>query len=212
MTSEITYLFTGFVLGLSAGLSPGPLLTLVISETLKHSAKEGIKVAIAPLMSDLPIVLTTFFILSRLSNMQPVLGTISVAGALFLVYLGCESIFFKGIDIETENVKPQSIKKGIIANFLNPNPYMFWFTIGTPTVLKALKVNILSASLYIISFYLLLVGSKVLIAIVVGKSRFFLKSNNYIYTIRILGIILLLFAIMFLKDGYKFWFGVQPSS
>ena len=66
MALGFSFLFSGVVFGLSAGLSPGPLLTLVISETLKHNAKEGIKVSIAPILTDLPIVMITILVLSRL--------------------------------------------------------------------------------------------------------------------------------------------------
>jgi threonine/homoserine/homoserine lactone efflux protein len=207
MAPQITFLFSGIVFGLSAGLSPGPLLTLVISETLKHDIKEGIKVALAPLLTDLPIVLITLFVLSRLSNMLPVLGVVSLLGCAFLIYLGYESISFRGVDMDIEQAKPQSIRKGVIANFLNPNPYMFWFIIGAPLVLKALKISLFSASLFILGFYVCLVGSKVLVAVVVGKSRFFLKSRNYVYTIKFLGVILLVFAVLFLKDSLKL-FGI----
>ncbi|MGD8252752.1 MAG: LysE family transporter [Syntrophobacterales bacterium] len=207
MAPQITFLFSGVVFGLSAGLSPGPLLTLVISETLKHDIKEGMKVALAPLLTDLPIVLITLFVLSRLSNMLPVLGVVSLLGCAFLIYLGYESISFRGVDMDIEQAKPQSIRKGVIANFLNPNPYMFWFIIGAPLVLKALKISLFSASLFILGFYVCLVGSKVLVAVVVGKSRFFLKSRNYVYTIKFLGVILLVFAVLFLKDSLKL-FGI----
>ncbi len=205
MTSEITFLLSGIAFGLSGGLTPGPLLTLVISETLKHGTREGIKISMAPLLTDLPIVFATIFILSRLSDMMPILGTISLLGGLFLIYLGYESISFKGADIDFKYVKPQSMKKGVVANFLNPNPYMFWFTIGAPMVIKAMDKSLVAASIFILFFYFLLVGSKVFVAVVVGKSRFFLKSNNYIYTIRFLGIILFLFAIFFLKDSLKYF-------
>jgi len=207
MAPRITFLFSGVVFGLSAGLSPGPLLTLVISETLKHDIKEGIKVSIAPLLTDLPIVLITILVLSRLSNMLPALGVVSLLGCAFLTYLGYESISFRGVDVDVEQAKPQSVRKGVIANFLNPSPYMFWFTIGAPLVLKALKIGLFSASLFILGFYVFLVGSKVLVAIVVGKSRFFLKSRNYVYTIRFLGVILLVFAVLFLKDSFEL-FGI----
>ena len=50
-------LLTGVIFGLSAGFAPGPLLTLVITQTLKHNIKEGVKVALAPLLTDLPIIL-----------------------------------------------------------------------------------------------------------------------------------------------------------
>ena len=46
----------GVVFGLAAGLMPGPLLALVIQQTLRHGPGEGIKVAAAPLLTDLPIV------------------------------------------------------------------------------------------------------------------------------------------------------------
>jgi threonine/homoserine/homoserine lactone efflux protein len=207
MAPQITFLFSGVVFGLSAGLSPGPLLTLVISETLKHDIKEGMKVSLAPLLTDLPIVLITLFVLSRLSNMLPVLGVVSLLGCAFLSYLGYESISFRGVDIDIEQAKPQSLRKGVIANFLNPSPYMFWFTIGAPLVLKALKISLFSASLFILGFYVCLVGSKVVVAIVVGKSRFFLKSRNYVYTIRVLGVILLVFAVLFLQDSLEL-FGI----
>ena len=52
----ISFLTTGAILGLSAGFAPGPLLTLVVSETLRYNVKEGIKVALAPIVTDLPIV------------------------------------------------------------------------------------------------------------------------------------------------------------
>ena len=81
MIQSAAFLFSGIIFGLVGGLSSGPLLTLVISETLKHNRKEGIKVAVAPLITDLPIVLVTVFILSRLSKFNSILGTISFLGA-----------------------------------------------------------------------------------------------------------------------------------
>ncbi|MHC4459150.1 MAG: LysE family translocator, partial [Planctomycetota bacterium] len=180
MLSHLSFLVTAFFLGLSGGLSPGPLLTLVVTESLRHGVKEGIKVSIAPLFTDFPIVLATLYIVSRLSDIQPVIGTIYLLGAAFLIFLGCESLLFKGVDINVAQIKPHSVKKGIVANFLNPSPYLFWLSIGAPIVLKAYKNSILSAILFVTCFYMVLVGSKILIAIVIGKSRRFLKSSHYV--------------------------------
>jgi len=205
MAPQITFLLSGVVFGLSGGLSPGPLLTLVVSETLKHGTREGIKVSMAPLLTDLPIVLVTVFLLSHLAELWPLLGVVSLMGAVFLAYLGYDSLSFKGIDIDIEHIKPESIKRGVITNFLNPSPYLFWFTVGAPMVLKALNLDIIAVSLFILGFYVCLVGSKVLTALIVGKSRRFLRSTHYIYLIRFLGIILLLFAALFLKDSLQYF-------
>jgi threonine/homoserine/homoserine lactone efflux protein len=64
------FLIAGIILGFSAGFSPGPLLTLVISQTLKHGVKEGIKVAFAPLVTDLPIIFLAVFVLTRLAGLS----------------------------------------------------------------------------------------------------------------------------------------------
>ena len=210
MPHETPFLILGIIFGISSGLIPGPLLTLVISETLKHGIREGIKVSIVPLLSDLPIVLVTILILTRLSDIRPALGIISILGSIFLVYLAIESLSFKGSDIDTET-KPQSLKKGLITNLLNPNPYIFWLSIGAPTVVKAMDIGLLSASLFILSFYFSLVGSKIMVAFVTGRSRHFLKSRNFIYTIRALGLVLLIFAALFLKNGLGYFGWFLPS-
>ncbi len=67
MTPEtLSSLAAGTVFGLSAGFAPGPLLTLVITQTLRHDIREGVKVAMAPLITDLPIILLSLLVLSRL--------------------------------------------------------------------------------------------------------------------------------------------------
>jgi len=203
LPAELSFLLSGIIFGLSGGFTPGPLTTLVISQSLRYGVGEGCKIALAPILTDLPIVLVTTFIVSQLSEVQVVLGIISILGGLFLVYLGYESFTFKGAEADFNSINPDSFKKGMIANFLNPSPYVFWFTIGSPTVMKAWNINLISVVLFIVGMYFCLVGSKILIAIIVGKSRVFLKSKNYIYTIRILGIILLIFAMIFFKDGLQ---------
>jgi hypothetical protein len=50
----IEYLTKGRLLGLASEFAAGPLLVLVVSETLRHSIKEGIKVSMAPLITDVP--------------------------------------------------------------------------------------------------------------------------------------------------------------
>ncbi|MBW2651949.1 MAG: LysE family translocator [Deltaproteobacteria bacterium] len=204
MDSELTILLSGVIFGLSAGISPGPLLILVITETLNYGMKEGIKVACAPLITDLPIILISTLIFSSLSHFKPIVGLISLCGAFFIGYLGYESITTKGATSTAGSVKPQSLRKGIITNFLNPHPYLFWLTIGAPTVMNALNINVFSALLFLVGFYVFVVGSKIMVAATVNKSRFFTESTIYICTVKILGILLLLFSVKFLLDGLNY--------
>lgn len=198
----IQYLLSGVIFGFSAGFSPGPLLTLVISETLSYNLKQGLKVAIAPLITDFPIVLIAILLLAKLSHTNLILGIISILGGLLVFYMGYTSFKTKNVKIDMK-AKPQSLKKGIIVNFLSPHPYLFWLTVGAPTVIKAMDYSLLSASGFIVFFYFLLVGSKVLLAILISKSKTFLSGKTYLIIMKILGILLFVFAILLFKDGLK---------
>ncbi|MEE4311659.1 MAG: LysE family translocator [candidate division KSB1 bacterium] len=197
----MSYLITGMVFGLSGGLSPGPLLALVISESLRYGVKSGIKVAIAPVLTDLPIVLSTIYIVSKVSGADTILGILSLAGSAFIFYLAWESLTFKGTVIEVNGAKPQSLRKGVIANVLNPHPYLFWMSVGAPTIIRAAESSTVYIVFFVSGLYVCLLGTKISVALIVGKSRRFLKSDIYIYLMRFMGVVLLAFALIFLREG-----------
>jgi threonine/homoserine/homoserine lactone efflux protein len=203
MIEGLEFLFSGVIFGLAAGASPVPLLALVFSETLKYGRKEGIKIAVSPLITDLPIVLFVLFILLSLTGYNFVIGTISLFGACYLIYLGVENLKVKINRFEVELAEKGALKRGVIANFLSPHPYLFWLSIGGPMIFKSLDVHISATVLFILGFYSLLIGSKIGIVLIVEKSKSFIKSKHFLYIVRVLGITLILFALIFVKDGLK---------
>jgi threonine/homoserine/homoserine lactone efflux protein len=198
-----TYFSMGAFFGLTAAISPGPLLALVITETLKHNKSEGIKIAVAPLITDLPIIVITSLIFSKLTQFAVVPGIISFLGGAFCCFLGYETIKTKGVYNESQKLISGSLKKGIAANFFNPHPYIFWLTIGIPTAFKAFQADVSFAILFFISFYLFLIGSKIGIVLIVEKSKAFLRNSAYTKAMRILGTALLIFAAYFFYDSIR---------
>ena len=206
----IVSLTAGIVLGLSAGFSPGPFLALVISQSLEHGAREGMKVAMAPLITDVPIILISVFILTRLASFNMLLGGITVAGGLFLSYLAYESLRTTGFDPTMQHGKPRSLRKGVLVNFLNPHPYLFWLTVGSPIIIKGWAESPFMPAGFLAGFYGCLVGSKVLVAASVGKSRRFFTGKVYAWVMRVLGVLLALFAVVLFWNALEF-FGVLGS-
>lgn len=202
--NTLHFISAGILLGLSAGLTPGPLLTLVLTQSIKHNQTEGIKVAVSPLITDLPIILLTVFIFHQLSEFDSFLALISFAGGAFIAYLGLESLRVKKPDFDMQHTKTQSLKKGIIANFLNPGPYVFWTTVGTPLLFEAFHISLTNAVLFLLSFYGLLLGSKIAVAVLAARSKFLMNQKSYLIVMRVLGIALLLFSILFFYDGVKY--------
>ena len=193
MTAEaFSSLAVGTVLGLSAGFAPGPLLALVITQTLRHGA------------TDMPIILGSLFVLSRLSAFDRLLGGISLLGGLYVLYLAYESFRTGPVTLEEVHDQPRSFRKGALINALNPHPYLFWATVGGPLVLKSGQQSLVAPLLFVTGFYVFLVGSKLFLAFLAGRSRAFLAKKAYLWTMRVLGCLLAAFAVFLLKDALTY--------
>ena len=196
-----SFLTLGLLLGLSAGLAPGPLLALVLAETLAHGVRAGLRVALAPLLTDLPIVAVSLLLLSRLAAAPGVLGALSLLGAALVFWFGIQNLRARPVPTLPENLRPHSLRKGVLVNFLSPHPYLFWLGVGGPAVIRAAQDSTLWAASFIAGFYTLLVGSKMVLAIAAGRSRGLLSSRGYVLVMRLLGLALCLFALLLLRDG-----------
>jgi len=192
------------VFGLSGGLSPGPLLALVVAETLTRGRRAGLAVAASPLITDGPIIAAAILFLGRIESSEPALGIVSLAGGALLASYGISG--FRGAPQEPDEVNTNrrvwgSLGKGVSANLLNPSPYLFWLTIGAPLLLRAHASSWFTAVGFLVVFYLGLVGSKSMIAALVGRSRAVLRGRAYLLVNRVLAVVLLVYAVLFIRDG-----------
>lgn len=201
-----SFCLIGASLGLSAGLSPGPLLSLVLSQAMGHGAREGIKVALAPLVTDAPILLLAWFVLSRLENRSTALGLLALAGACLLARYAWECLTARPPVADEAQQAPCSLRRGVTANLLNPHPYLFWTTVGMPTLLAAAQAGTAAVLAFLGVFYLGIVGSKILIAVLAGRFRTFLASRAYRLIMAALGLSLLAFAVTFARQGLAMLF------
>ncbi len=194
------FISLGVGLGVSAGFTPGPLTTVVISESLEHGVKNGLKVAFAPFLTDMPIILLSLFIMVKVAGFQQVLGGISILGGCFLLYLGFVNFNLKPVVLTTGGNKSNAILKGVTANFLSPNPYLFWISVGGPILHQA---DFLSGALFMVCFYGMLISIKMGMAVVAGKSRAFLSGTLYLWLMRFLGFVLCSLSLILFLDGAR---------
>jgi threonine/homoserine/homoserine lactone efflux protein len=190
----------GAAFGLAAGLSPGPLLALVIGQTVRHGAREGLKVAVAPLITDAPIILLSVLVLARLDS-DAILGLVALVGGGFVAFLAAESLRTTGLELSTAGAPPRSWRQGATVNALSPHPYLFWITVGAPILLSASVGGIAGPVAFLAGFYVCLVGSKVGVALAVGASRGALTGRAYPWVMRALGAVLLVFAVLLVREG-----------
>ena len=202
MIESIWAAFTvGFLLGAPSGLTPGPMLLLIISESLRHGKRAGAKVACIPLLTDAPIVLVSGLLFAQIENMNMLLGSISIVGSIFLLNLGIKSIRAANSEILNFTPSPLLLTEIIIANLANPNPYIFWFTIGGTLMVRSFQHNLSTGLSFLVSFYIGLVGVKLILAVVSGKSRDFLQGLLYRCTMQLLSVMLIGFSVYLMLEG-----------
>ena len=92
LMETLRYAGTGSVLGLAGGLTPGPLTALVMTQTLQHGTREGVKVALVPVFTDGPLVAASAFLVVSLEGADTTLGVLGLVGAAFLLWLAWDTL------------------------------------------------------------------------------------------------------------------------
>ena len=166
----VQYLLVGLGLGLGAGLAPGPLQALVISVALRSGFTAGARVAVSPLISDAVVIVVSLLVVRSVPERG--VAALGIVGGLFVVWLGVGAIreASAGIDAGTTS-DAGALRRGALVNLLSPHPWIFWLTVGGPVLVAAWADSAASAVAFLVGFYLLLVGSKVVLAAVLARGR-----------------------------------------
>ena len=191
------------VLGLGEGIKPGPLNTLVITETLQHDWRAGTKVALSPLITDAPIITISAWMWLQATSLSGVEAILYLAGAAFLPWLGIDGLrsaspTFDEIESPQEE---RSLRRGIITNLLNPNPWMFWTLAGAPFMVAAWNQSAWMPFAFVVPFLSVLIGIKILIAVTFHRSKDWMSDGGLLWAIRISSLALLALAALFALQG-----------
>ena len=176
----LTFFVLGAGIGLVAGVSPGPVLTLVVAETLKGGWLRGAAVAAGPLLADGPIILLAVGVLAQLP--PGLVPAISVIGGCFLLYLavtvgmhGRRASLPRGQRLRARG----GFVTGLLARGLSPHPYLFWFLVGGPTLIRASQSDWWTAATFLVGYYSTVVGSNVGLALVLHRWIGLLSDRIY---------------------------------
>ena len=192
----------GLSLGLGAGIAPGPLLALVIRSTLQDGVAAGIRVALSPLITDAPIILLAVVLAASLPDAA--LGVLGIAGGAFVIWLGVEALRESPAPAEAAAgaAAPQrDLLRGALTNALSPHPWVFWITVGAPILAQG---DAGDAVLFLVAFYLLLIGTKVALALTVGAGRDrLMQGRGYVVLLRASALLLLATGAVLSVEGVR---------
>ena len=200
----MTFLLLGAGIGLVAGVSPGPVLTLVVAETLKGGWLRGAAVAAGPLLADGPIVVLAVGLLAQLP--PGFVPAISIVGGVFLVYLavtvglnGRRAVLPRGRRVSARG----GFLTGLLARGLSPNPYLFWFLVGGPTLLQAGQAGWWPAGAFLVGYYSTIIGSNVGLALVLHRWIGLLSDRVYRGLLLVSSLILAAYGAVLVAHGVQ---------
>lgn len=167
------YIVQGVVYGFAAAVQPGPFQTFLISQTLLKGWQRTLVAALAPLVSDGPIIVLCLLVLSRV----PVWFErfLYIAGGLFILYLAYGAYrSWRNFDPalpSTETGARQSLLKAALMNALSPGPYLFWSLVTGPILLRGWRETPVNGAGFLLGFYLTMIVSLGAIILLFGSAR-----------------------------------------
>jgi threonine/homoserine/homoserine lactone efflux protein len=197
------YILQGIGYGLAAAAQPGPFQTYLISQTLTRGWKRTLPAALAPLVSDGPIIALCLLMLSQVPLwLQKFLY---IAGGLFILYLAYGAYrSWKNFDPNIpspETGTQQSVLKAALMNALSPGPYIFWSLVTGPILLRGWRETPLNGLGFLAGFYVTIVSSLLAIIMIFGTAAQLGPKVNRV----LLGISA---VALFCFGSYQLWLGI----
>ena len=197
------YIFQGVGFGFAAASQPGPLQTYLITQSLTRGWKRALPTALAPLISDGPIILLCVLVLSQVPDwLQRILY---IAGGLFVLYItyGTYKAWreFHEFQAQPEIPDHQTIFKAAMTNALSPGAYIFWTLVTGPILVRGWREAPINGIGFIVGFYVAMIASLAAIIIVFGvASKFGNKFNRALLGISTIA--------LFCFGLYQLWLGL----
>jgi threonine/homoserine/homoserine lactone efflux protein len=166
------YILQGIGYGLAAAAQPGPFQTYLISQTLTKGWKRTLPAALAPLLSDGPIIALCLLVLSQV---PPWLQRfLYIAGGLFVLYLAYGTYkTWKRFDpkLSLQKEARQNILQAALINLLNPNPYIFWSLVTGPILVTGWREMPVYGLGFLAGFYATMILGFSTIIVMFGSAR-----------------------------------------
>lgn len=166
------YLLLGWGFAFAATIQPGPLQAFMLASVARVGWKRTLPAALAPIVSDGPIILGVLFLLRRLPAGWT--GWLQAAGGVFLIYLAWMSFqqWRRPPENEAEQDKPpRTLLQAVVVNLLNPAPYLAWSLVLGPALLAAWEQSITFVIALLAAFYGTLTLGNALVIVLLGTTR-----------------------------------------
>ncbi|MBN1417334.1 MAG: LysE family transporter [Planctomycetes bacterium] len=165
----------GFGLGIAGAGQPGPFQAFLIAQTMRRGWRRALPCALAPLITDGPIIALVLIVLDQVpAGMR---RWLHIASALVIGVLAAGAIARLRRGSEPAGSDPRgvarSLLQAIVLNATNPGPYIFWSAVAGPALMEAWAAAPANAMGFLAAFYTALIGGFGGLVIIFGTAARF---------------------------------------
>lgn len=199
-------LLTGFAIGISGAMIPGPLTLFTVSETLKTDKFAGLKVISGHIIIEFIIIVIIFFGFYKFLTSRALLSAVSIIGGSAFIIMGI-ILFLNAGKMRLSSIKTNSeIDKGLVIggvffSAISPGFLVWWATIGVSTIIRASLLGILGVTTLVLGHWLADILWYGFLSYAVDKGKMFLSDRLYQNIIRSLSLLLMILGTHFLIIG-----------
>jgi len=193
----------GASFGLVAGVLPGPFQAYIINCTLMLGWRKSLKIAFAPVIADIPIIIICAFLLRQIP--PEAVRILQIVGGLYSMLIAYSA--YRDLRAGTriaantsEAVQERSLRQALLMIWLGPNPWLFWSTMLGPLLVQGMRDSPFTAIAFLLSFYGLFIGFVLLTIAIFNRMRQLdprLTTGILLLTI----VVLALFSVSLIAQG-----------
>lgn len=192
-----------FLLGLIGGAVPGPMLTAVFTEVLNGGFKKSFKVIFRALSAEMLVAIIILLVVFALNIPQLYFYIISLAGAIFLIWLAKN--IWKINKVDGQNGEIFTFGKILILTVLSGAFWIFWLTVCVPKAFE-LKDQIYAGQyIFLLTFELGWLTMTTLLAFVFSRFRPILLKKNLVSAVfKVFALLLVFFSLKSIFESVMF--------
>jgi threonine/homoserine/homoserine lactone efflux protein len=187
------FFFAALSFGLASGIKPGPLGIFVIQQTLSRGLPAGVRASLAPIITDGPIIIAALWLLSNFKSIELLAAALSLAGGLYLLWLAAKMFRVRELSLSAKLRAQGSLATAVKLNFLNPGPYLFWFTVGGSYIIRGTAFE---SAVFVVTAIGALIASKIAMAVIASKFLPALESRAYFLVMKFLAATMVGFGLL----------------
>jgi threonine/homoserine/homoserine lactone efflux protein len=205
--------FIAFVVVVTASgaLAPGPLSFGILMQGSKEGARSGFSCAIGHTLVEFPLVLALALGLLEAASQPMIKSVIGIGGGLGLIGFGTMQIYEtvrtradSGQTARTRSLPASSLVLGLALTGLNPYFILWWLTIGSALIVKALAFAAIIGVLVMYASHVWMdYAFLTSLAYFAKKGKSIVGSKYYKLVLIAFGLVLVYYGLSFIVDAVK---------